>query len=381
MQRAEKTTTMSERKSSIHINPAKSTSEQHNNREQELNYVFPEHTHENEHWIGESIADREKTIKRLCKQISGRKMQKNAEPIREGVVNLQSHHTMEDLQKLKSDLAKMVYTDGKYEGQKKWRFEIIQMHIHKDEGVAIKIEKKPEESLEEYKERVDKEPKKLDPDRVNYHAHLVFDWQDKENGKMLRYARGQMADLQTDVAKSLGMQRGKGRTADKRTANERLEPIEYKVKQRGKELVELQSEISVLEQKKNRVWGEYCEVLWKTPGSETFIGYLANGTTETRESLDIVSIEELKEAISLQPKLIEGEVQIIKDLDQCLVETDQSIRQFEEEIRRTEEGIEDGNRQNEDLPREIRTTQKGIEIEEANILRLRRAIEDATKNQ
>jgi len=242
---------MSERKSSIHINPVKSTSEQHNNRDQELDYVFPEHTHENEQWVGELIADREKTIKRLCKQISGRKMQKNAEPIREGVVNLQSHHTMEDLQKLKSDLANMVYTEGKYEGQKKWRFEIIQMHIHKDEGVAIKIEKKEGESEEEYKERVDKEPKKLDPERVNYHAHLVFDWQDKENGKMLRYARGQMADLQTDVANSLGMQRGKERTADKRTANERLEPVEYKVKQRGKELVELQSEISVLEQKKN----------------------------------------------------------------------------------------------------------------------------------
>ena len=342
---------MSERKSSIHINPVKSTSEQHNNREQELDYVFPEHTHENEQWIGESIADREKTIKRLCKQISGRKMQKNAEPIREGVVNLQEHHTMEDLHKLKADL------------EKKWGFEIIQMHLHKDEGVAIKDDKNQVI-----------EPKSLDPNRVNYHAHLVFDWQDKENGKMLRYARGQMADLQTDVAKSLGMQRGKERTADKRTANERLEPVEYKVKQRGKELVELQSEISELEQKKNRAWWDYCEVLWKTPGSEMFVGYLADGTPETMESLDIASVEELEEAIALQSGKFKEAEEDIRELKGEVEESDEVNRRIKSDIEDARGQIESLEKENNRVEREIKSTLERIKSEEADILRVKIAI-------
>jgi hypothetical protein len=338
---------MSERKSSIHINPVKPTSEQHNNREQELNYVFPEHTHENEQWIGESIADREKTIKRLCKQISGRKMQKNAEPIREGVVNLQSHHTMEDLQKLKSDLAKMVYTDGKYEGQKKWRFEIIQMYLHKDEGVAIKDDKK--EVIE---------PKSLDPNRVNYHAHLVFDWQDKENGKMLRYARGQMADLQTDVAKSLGMQRGKEKTVDKRTANERLEPVEYKVKQRGKELVELQSEISELEQKKNSTELKYWKLAKQIPGSRDFIEVLAGENPEDNSGFELTSKEELEETHNLQ-------LENIRTIKEDILELSKQV-----------EGDQEFNRQTERLSSELYQFQKGISDEETNILKLRAAIKE-----
>lgn len=248
---------MSERQSSIHVNSAKSTSEQHNNRTQELDYIFPEHSHKNEEWVSESIADRERKIKRLCKQISGRKLQKNAEPIREAVVNLQSHHTMEDLHKLKSDLANMVHEEGKYKGQKKWQFEIIQMYIHHDEGASLKNEKG---------EKI--EPKMLNPDKVNYHAHLVIDWQNKETGKMLRYARGQMADLQTDVANSLNMKRGKERTADKRTANERLGIVEYKAQAQEKELEEirkvqlttLQDEVRSLEQKKNELDEQYAEV-------------------------------------------------------------------------------------------------------------------------
>lgn len=236
---------MSERQSSIHVNSAKSTSEQHNNRTQELDYIFPEHSHKNEQWVSESIADREREIKRLCKQISGRKLQKNAEPIREAVVNLQAHHTMEDLQKLKSNL------------EEKWDFEIFQIYIHRDEGASLKNEKG---------EKI--EPKVLNPDKVNYHAHLVIDWQNKETGKMLRYARGQMSKLQTDVAESLNMKRGKERGVDKRTANERLGIIEYKAQAQEKELAQireaslkaLQEEVNSLEQKKNEAEREYREV-------------------------------------------------------------------------------------------------------------------------
>jgi len=347
---------MSERKASIHINPVKSTSEQHNTRDQELDYVFPEHTHENEHWVSETIADREKTIKRLCKQVSGRKLQKNAEPIREGVVNLQAHHTMKDLHKLKEDL------------EEKWGFEIFQMHIQRDEGQEFKDENKKVI-----------EPKKLNPDKVNYHAHLIFDWQNKETGKMLRYARGQMAALQTDVAESLGMERGKRRGSDKRTANERLSPIEYKVKERGKELAELQAEVTALEQKKNQEYTRYCEVLWATPGSSVFAECLAGGEVEAMESLQIVEVGELEEAIDLQSRELEENERDIEELGREVERDSRAIEDLEGNIQQCEQQIEDSRRDNEAIQREIGAVEESIRDEEENQRKLEEAIERARR--
>tara|TARA_B100000674_G_scaffold474398_1_gene466297 strand:+ start:149 stop:1180 length:1032 start_codon:yes stop_codon:yes gene_type:complete len=335
---------MSDRMSSIHVNPAKSTSEQHNNRDQELDYIFAEHSHKNEKWISESIADRERTIKRLCKQISGRKLQKNAEPIREAVVNLQAHHTMEDLQKLKSDL------------EKKWDFEIFQMYIHHDEGASLK---------NEMGERI--EPKVLS--KVNYHAHLVIDWQNKKTGKMLRYARGQMANLQTDVAESLGMKRGKEKTADKKTANERLGIVEYKAKAQEEELREireknlkaLQEEVKVLEQKKNQAEREYsalAEEDFRAPGKEALSEVEFGG-----EDFKKASIEQIEGAMEFQYSEIErleSECRKMEEKSQRIAESNANWWRFQREekelisaIARKDESIEITKRAVEKLKREI----------------------------
>lgn len=197
-------------KASINIKAVSATSELHNKREVKLDYNYPELEVNNESWEANTIEEREKEIKAYCKQVSGRKLQKNATPIREGVVNLNSNHTMEDLKQLAKDL------------KAKHKIDCFQIHIHRDEG----------------KSRED----------LNYHAHMVFDWQDKETGKTLKLGKAAISQLQDTVAESLKMERGELRVNSNRN---RLEPIEYKRQQEELRLKELQPQIERLEQKKN----------------------------------------------------------------------------------------------------------------------------------
>lgn len=195
-------------KSSIHFRPVTGNSEAHNERQVELDYNYPDLTRNNESWKVQSITDRDKHIRRLCKQISGRKMQKNAEPVREAVVNLEARHTMADLQRLASELKE---AKG---------IACFQIHIHRDEG----------------KSRQD----------LNYHAHMLFDWQDPSTGKTRKLNRTDLSQIQDIVSKSLGLERGELRVNSNR---ERLEAIEYKRQQEEKRLQELQVQCD-LEQKK-----------------------------------------------------------------------------------------------------------------------------------
>jgi hypothetical protein len=221
--------------SSINFKVVKSNSETHNNRQTSLDYIFPELSKNNSSWSNSSIQNKEKEIASLCKKISGRKLQKNAEPIREAVVNLQPHHTLDDLEGL-SILLKDLYG-----------IECFQIHIHKDEG----------QSQED----------------LNHHAHMIFDWQDKTTGKTMKLNRIQLSQIQTLVANVLGMERGQLKTNSNR---ERLEPIEYKRQEEQKKFDILQQQTIALEQKKNEVrarverLAEEREIDFENSNSEAF---------------------------------------------------------------------------------------------------------------
>lgn len=201
---------------SINFKPVKNFSERHNLREQELDYVYSELSVNNESWKIESVKNRLDQIKLICKEGTGRSLQKKAVPIREAVINLDSHHTMADLKTLAKKL------------EEEFGMEIFQIHIHKDEG----------KSREE----------------LNYHAHILADWQDKKGGQlemvtrtnpetkkkekkeqykrkgsMIKYTPDDMSNMQTIVANSLGMERGKLGSDTKR-----LESLEYKNSQEEK---------------------------------------------------------------------------------------------------------------------------------------------------
>ena len=157
---------------SIHVQPVKGGSEQHNKREKELDYIRPELSHLNEYWEKDTQTARLENIKSRYLKSTGQKMQSKATPIREAVVVIKSETTMEDLKKL-SDAYRQ-----------RFGIDTFQIAIHKDEGYP-KGEWKP-----------------------NLHAHLVFDWTNQETGKSLKLNRQDMVEMQTITAEVLQMDRG-----------------------------------------------------------------------------------------------------------------------------------------------------------------------------
>lgn len=197
-------------KTCINFKPTKGNSELHNTREQKPNYLRDTGL-ANELWIGKTIADAQAEIEKTCKEVGGRKLQKNCTPIKEAVVLIGEEHTIIDLQTLGKVL------------QNKYHINLIQVHIHRDEG------KQNEDGTV----------------KINRHAHMIFDWQNKVSGKINRLTKLDMANIQTITAEILGMERGKVHSKA-----ERLEHGEYR-----EEMKRLDSELKMfslqVEVKKN----------------------------------------------------------------------------------------------------------------------------------
>ena len=261
--------------SSINFKAAQNNSESHNFRTSVLDYVIPELTQNNSSWSMATIDEKRKEISSLCKKLSGRKLQKNSEPIREACVNLGPHTKMEDLKRLAVEL------------KKNFGMECFQIHIHKDEGHNDKI-------TGEWKE--------------NLHAHMVFDWQDKEKGTMLRFQKLDMSKIQTLVAEVLKLERGELKTNSNR---ERLEAVEYKTQQETLKLQELQKHNADLEQKKNEVRAR-IERLAEERGVNPDNPEAENGTSRDKAIRELIysSTDIFQENISKLSNFDENELNI-----------------------------------------------------------------------
>ena len=194
-----------EHKSSIHVNVVQNNSEAHNKREEKLDYVYEDLTKNNESWEQSKISDRLQAIKDHCLEKSGRKLQKNAEPIREAVVNIKSTTTMADLRRLSDTL------------QKELKIEAFQIHIHRDEGKSR--------------------------NELNHHAHIVFDWQDKDKGTTIKFDKQGLSRMQNITADVLDMERGV--TSDKK----HLKALQYKNQQEAEKLAFLRDKTAELSTK------------------------------------------------------------------------------------------------------------------------------------
>jgi hypothetical protein len=117
-------------------------------------------------------------------------MQAKQTPIREGVLLIEEHHSAADLKRVSKKL------------EDRFGIRTIQAYAHKDEG---------HRSIE------------TGQWKPNYHAHMVFDWTDKKTGKSLKLKREDLAEIQTIVAQTLGLERGKSST------KKHIESREYKV--------------------------------------------------------------------------------------------------------------------------------------------------------
>lgn len=249
-------------KTSINFKVAKSDSEIHNFRKKSFDYIRKDLTHKNEYWMEQKIADRLLKIEAFCKEKSGRKLQKNAMPVREAVVVIKENTTMQDLHNLSKKL------------EEELKIRIFQIAIHKDEG------------------HYDKDTKKWKP---NYHAHLVADWQDLQTGKTLKHQSFHYSKMQDLAAECLEMERGvSGSLA-------RLEAVEFKIKKREEDLKILEELYSQMQQEMESKRSE--ELIVK---ESDFLGFQKIKTDKTienyKKAIKTNNIQLLKNKTELESK-------------------------------------------------------------------------------
>lgn len=249
-------------KTSINFKAAKSDSEIHNFRKKSFDYIRKDLTHKNEYWMEQKIADQIQKIESYCKEKSGRKLQKNAMPIREAVVVIKENTTMQDLHNLSKRL------------EEELNIRIFQIAIHKDEG------------------HYDKDTKEWKP---NYHAHLVADWQDLETGKTLKHQSFHYSKMQDLAAECLEMERGvSGSLA-------RLEAIEFKIKKKEEDFKILEERYRKMQQELESKKSE--ELIVK---ESDFLGFQKIKTDKTienyKKALKTNQIKLLKNKTELESK-------------------------------------------------------------------------------
>ena len=197
--------------SSINIQPSSGNATIHNERIFDVAYALKSDDVNEYHRIA-SITQTRQAIYEDYKLHHGRKLNTKATPIREAVVNLNEHHTMKDLIKLSEML------------ESKYKMKVLHIAIHRDEG------------------HIDKDGK----EKINYHAHIVFSNYDFDKHITIKRDKQVMRELQTDVAKSLQMERGKENSnkqrLDHRQYKRAMQEVEEKTKDLKSELTKVKEE-------------------------------------------------------------------------------------------------------------------------------------------
>ncbi|SMO62989.1 hypothetical protein SAMN06265171_103390 [Chryseobacterium rhizoplanae] len=267
-------------KTSINFKAVKTNSEAHNFRRKTFDYIKKDLTGKNEYWIGDKILQRFKLIEAYCKEKSGRKLQKNALPIREAVVVIKENTTMQDLHKLSKRL------------EEELKIRIFQIAIHRDEG------------------HYDKDSKEWKP---NYHAHLVADWQDLETGKTLKHQSFHYSKMQDITAECLEMDRGVS------GSKVRLEAIEFKVQKKEEELLLLNNRIT--EMKAAFTSKKFEDLIVK---ENDFLGFRKIKTDKTIENYERV-FKSYNTELLKNKEILQSKTKIITEFKQKNIELTKEV--------------------------------------------------------
>lgn len=267
-------------KTSINFKAVKTDSEAHNFRRKTFDYIKKDLTGKNEYWGENKISDRLKLIEAYCKEKSGRKLQKNALPIREAVVVVKENTTMQDLHKLSRRL------------EEELRIRIFQIAIHRDEG------------------HYDKDSKEWKP---NYHAHLVADWQDLETGKTLKHQSFHYSKMQYITAECLEMDRGVSGSKG------RLEAIEFKIQKREEELLLLNNKITEIKATLNSK--KFEDLIVK---ENDFLGFSKIKTDKTIENYESV-FKSYNTELLKNKEILQSKTKIITELQQKNIELTKEV--------------------------------------------------------
>jgi hypothetical protein len=197
--------------SSINIKPVKPNSETHNERKKEYEHVNQELTPTNFSWSEKSIVKTKNELTAIVKEKKNRKIQSRATPIREGVFLFTEENTNEQILEVVKNV------------EKEFGIRAFQLHIHRDEGHKSR---KSEDELW----------------KPNLHAHVLFEWIDRNTGESFKLGKEDMSRLQTYFADGLGMERGV--FSDKK----HLTSLEFKIGVLEAEIKDLTSDVKCANQ-------------------------------------------------------------------------------------------------------------------------------------
>lgn len=250
--------------SSINVQGVKGGSQQHNEREKDLDYVKKELSHLNNSYKVCTVAEAKAATEKIYVEKVGQKLQEKTALVREGVLLVEDRHTIEDLKKLGSKL------------EAAFGIKTLQIYIHKDEGHQKDGEWKP-----------------------NLHAHMVFDWQNKETGRSIKLNRQQMSQMQTITAESLDMERGIPSDV------KHLNSVQYKVKVEEQRLIQaysLDNDPQALKKERERI--ELLEKEYKA--LEAKIEALKIETVLKEMDIEFLKEQEQAKKVELEKKQSKG---------------------------------------------------------------------------
>ena len=319
-------------KTSINIQPCKvAQSERHNERRWELtedqkmrSKVREELSPNNERAIYDNrpLSQILEDIKKTYKASKGKKMHAKATPLREGVVVIKEDTTLEDLKR---------FTD---EVQRRWGPRCVQAYIHKDEGHWEGEDWKP-----------------------NYHAHLVFDWTDK-NGVTYKLDKIAMQQMQTLLAETLGMERGES------SEREHLNATQYANHQELKKTKELQRLNEAVGKEVLSGLTKLTELTESNKTLETANTTLEGENREKRANLSQIEVDTEKAEIRLEQTQarIEEEEGKERESKKRREDADKRAKEAEDRAKETERIVKEHERKNWEK------AQKGFVSTVANLL-------------
>lgn len=213
---------------SIHFKPCNvNFSIAHNLRQVPLPYVNKELSHLNtSHYASgddpsiRDLALREQQCKALYQEKVGQKPQAKSVFLREGVIVLDSNVTDQDIAKLMRAIAKLTG----------WK--PLQLHVHRDEGHYKYLTAEQREQTEFLQ---------------NLHAHVIFDCQDKNTGRVIRVNKEQLSEIQDLTAEYLHMERGV------KSSRKHIDATQYRA-------MKVQEEIDLKESEKQALTNEVEEL-------------------------------------------------------------------------------------------------------------------------
>ena len=215
-------------KSSIHFENVKSTSQSHNLRQREFDYVRKELTPLNKSY-GNMKPHPEviEELKKIIKEKTGRSAQAKAKFLIEGVFLFTKNHTDKELCQVADNFGR------------KFKVILKELHIHRDEGHC---------------------DKKTNEWKPNYHAHLVVENINRETGKSVKWDKEDLSRIQDYFAEALNMQRGI------KSDRKHLGALEYKVKKVQEQLDKIQNEKLAVHNKrafelKGKIFIDYFKTL------------------------------------------------------------------------------------------------------------------------